>query len=257
MSRWTTPLAAVVLVAAGIALAVILVGGEDSPGCGGDGAFEMTTYKDGAHLYEKATTASQVLHQVKGGCKARFVSYCYGRVHNDSTFEHVRDIRWLIRAGGEGLMPNGETVGQIPPDVPTQRCPGGFPAPRKFTFTRARISKNGRWVELHARAPRAAVIGFALRLPNGRWRRVGWDDVAGDDAPLHMDLFIKAKPGDKIVSIPCIGWKVPVEAKPKTLALKPGDVRKPTGPFVEQPVKATAVDAACDAGTPVRQDSDG
>jgi hypothetical protein len=230
--------------------ALTLVGSIETPpplGCiNTDGPIRGTVGAETTTIYARATQASEPQGLLLRGCQLEFEGYCIGSVHFDATVDAVRDTRWMILSGGRGLVASGDTVGTTPRDLGPSKCAGGVPPPDRLVFHEAAIDGTSGLVRLQAVAPRAAVIGFALQLRDGRWRRLGWDKIADDDIPLVARVPAEARVGATVSATPCIAFQRP--AGPTRYArLRRGDAAG-RAPFVRQPVGWNPREVACQAG---------
>jgi len=249
------------ILGAAVALAIGVVGAlnyleviePDPPvGClNSDGPIEASVASDKTIVSSKATALSDARRLLLPGCTLKFTGYCIGAVHGDAIQgEDVREARWLILDDNQGLIASGDTVGTIDPDIKPSPCPGGLNPPGSPVFASAVLDSRAGLARLDARAERAAYVGFAIEQPGNRWRRLGWDRLPGDDAPMVFQVPAGTQQGARVAAATCIGVQRHLGHE-VILALRQGAVTPPkTSPTVRQPTYADAALAACDAGLP-------
>jgi hypothetical protein len=174
------------------------------------GRYKVSISGETAVVYSRATPASEPKQLLLQGCLIRFDEYCLGTVHRDILEQQVRDSRWIILPHGQGLVAAGFTVGTIP-DVPPSSCPGSVAAPSHVAITKAVLDKHRRRITIVAAAPRAAVIGFAVRA-GGTWRRLGWDQTASDGRGKVFAAPKEAVVGSEVVAVACTAFRRPTKA---------------------------------------------
>jgi hypothetical protein len=250
------PFAAVVtLVGLGVASvgALSFIGSIETPappGClNTDGPIRATVKAEYAVIGSKADLASDPKGLVVRGCQLKFTGYCIGAVHQDEFDPRVPDARWLILPDGRGLIEAGSMAGTIPRDADPSKCPGGVRAPTKIVFSKAVIDEKTERVLLQAVAPRAAMIGFALKRRDGQWQRIGWDPTAEGGGPETLYLPARASVGTTVAATACIALRRPAPAPTKQLSLAgPGRSGTLLKFHVLQPVGSDPREVACKAG---------
>lgn len=165
----------VALGVAGVAALTIIGPIQRDAGLGcivSDGPIKATISADEAIIFARATPDSDSKGLLLRGCNVGFVGYCIGAVHPDVLQFGLNDSRWMKLSDGQGLVPSGQTVGTTPASLRPSSCPGGVKPPNALAFKGAIVDVVRGRLSLLAQAPRAALIGFAAELPDGRWRRV-------------------------------------------------------------------------------------
>lgn len=241
-----------------LALASTLVGGLIFPGpiesdsgritkcVDSDGRNKATISAKNTSIYPRADHTSTPTGLLLEGCTIHFDDYCIGTVQEDAQYAGVYDSRWL-RLGDDELVAAAHTVGFIPPDQEPAPCPGGQKPPDRIVFRGATLSSDGL-LELDATAPRAAVVGFALKREDGRWLRLGWDPSPNNSISKVFVAPAIAKPGDLVFATPCMAFERPI-GPTQRLRLRAGKVEGDPDPF-HQPTHPGPAEAACDAGVP-------
>jgi hypothetical protein len=250
------PFAAVVtLVGLGVASvgALTLIGSIErpaSPGClNTEGPIKATVKAEYAIIGSKADLASDPKGLVIRGCQLEFTGYCIGAVHQDEFDPLVPDSRWLILPNGRGLIEAGSMSGTIPRDAAPSKCQGQVPAPTKLVFSKAVIDEKTERVLLQATARRAAMIGYALKRPDGQWQRLGWDRTADEGDPETFYLPARASVGTAVSATACIALRRPAPGPAKQLSLSgPGRSGAPPKFRVLQPFGSDPREVACKAG---------
>lgn len=119
------------------------------------------------------------------------------------------DVDWLFfGAGSARLLPRliaGRRTGPV--FLSSLR-----PSPARVDVEAAVFDIAQRRVSILAKAPRAAFIGFALAMPNGKWKRLGWDRAPENDRPMIADAP-DATRGATIIAVACLAFQRPVEAR--------------------------------------------
>jgi hypothetical protein len=240
----------------GTVVAVLITVGaiedEPAPGCiNTDGPIAATVsgFEGSAVLFSRATPASDAKGLLTRGCKLRALGYCIGASHRDALQEGINDVRWLLLSGRQGLIGAGDIAGTIPRGESAMvKCPGGLDLPDRVDVGAATIDRAQGRVSILARASRAAFIGFALALPDGTWKRLGWDRAPENDVPMIAEVP-EATRGATIIAVACVGFQRPVAARDQE-RLQVGTVAPKDLPYVTQPTSQRPEDAACDAGIP-------
>jgi hypothetical protein len=224
---------------------------ERDPGRGcilSDGPIKGTIGSDKTIIFAKANFDSDPRGLLLSGCNLGFVGYCIGAVHPDAAEPDVVDSRWLILSGHQGLVPSGQVVGTTP-RRPPDRCPGNRPVPDRVAFKAAVLDPRQQQLTLSAQSPGAAMIGFSLRLPDGRWRRIGWDRGAADDQPLRVPVPSGLKRGSVVAASACVAFQRPGRAT----ATATVGVGRASGtlqtPGFDEPIHRSPAQAGCDAST--------
>ncbi len=202
----------------------------------------------GPSVHASATRRSQVVRHWPVDCRLEFVGYCIGGVTFDVTYPLVPDSRWFILPMGQGLIASGDTAGNPERSLRPRDCPGSVAPPDKVVVREATLDRGRRVVRLAGQAPRAAFIGYALQLPDGRWQRIGWDKSPDDASPLVVDLEKRIPVRSRFSAVACIAIKRGTDTL-TTRRLAPGTVQAPLeGENIAQPVRKNPSDAACAAG---------
>jgi hypothetical protein len=212
-----------------------------------DGPIQATV-RVSSTVYSRARLDSDPKGLVLRGCQLRFTGYCIGTVHQNVFDREIPDSRWLILADGRGLVAAGDTVGTIPRHVDPSKCPGGVSAPNALSFTKAVIDERTDRALLLARAPRAAMIGFALKRPDGRWQRLGWNRTAEAGGSETFYLPARASVGSLVAATACMALRRPAGATKQLRLGGPGRSGTPPRFRVTQPIGSQPSDVACDAG---------
>jgi hypothetical protein len=256
-SRWAVVGALALAIALPTAVAGLLVAIFDTPSARaacpeGPGRFftrGAVVSGHGPEIHTAASVTSQVTRIISSDCKLPFVGYCIGDVVLDATHPEVPDSRWFILPKGQGLIPSGQTVGNPPAGMRPQRCKGGVSPPNSVTIREAVLDPSGRYIRLGGYSLRAAFVGFALRLRDGRWRRIGWD--RGPEDPNSFEATIEPPALDRveIAAVACVAVDNPtsiVDLRRSEVGRIP-PVRQPFR--VRQPTGATPAPVACKPGT--------
>lgn len=246
-------------VAAAVVAALIAVGGiEDEPALGcinTEGPLEVTVSAEAAVLFSRATPASDPKGLLIRGCRVRALRYCVGAQHRDALQEGVYDSRWFVLSDDQGLLASGDTAGTTPREEEPSRCAGSTLEPDQVTFEAAVFDEEQGRVALLAQAPRAAFIGFAIALPDGRFKRLGWDRAPENDLPTVAVAPPEATRGATVIAVACMAFLRPVDGVTDSAALGRGRAPDQPLPTVVQPTAEAAEDAACDAGIPAPPDA--